>query len=397
MKPIEEIAKMLEEDWPPHKFDPIEFLHKARVVMDRACALGGEYDPRHHLRAQEACNAYGGLAKMLLQNGYRSAALCLLTNTWNTFAKIQKEENQRIYRAGLGFYLTKIYLELQDTGAAIRWAMLTQSDDILDEHGAGGGAGRQILRTILGMTEEELESLNEIAAYNLSLVRSSEVENWSAPAAFAEDVVVNFALANPGASHLLAAESSLAEFPLTTPYFESLLESIRADHETTTAKGNALEDLATYLFMLIPSLSPRRNVKDEYDTFETDLVIRNLSRRGGPIIEILGRHFLVECKNWNRSVGVSEVGYFLYRMRLTHVRFGVIFAKSGITGNKEEERAARGIIRKAFHEDGSICVVVEEKDLETLLSQNLPFSSLLIERDEQVRFGKAREVTRGAL
>ena len=90
-------------------------------------------------------------------------------------------------------------------------------------------------------------------------------------------------------------------------------------------------------------------------------------------------------------MGVSDVGYFLYRMRLTHVRFGVILAKAGITGTEEDERAARGIIRKAFHEDSSICVVVEESDLESLLSQHLSFSSLLIERVERVRFGKARK------
>jgi hypothetical protein len=270
--------------------------------------------------------------------------------------------------------------------------MYTQADDMLGEHGAGGGAGRQMLLTILGMTEDELSSLNDIASYNLSLVRASGQEDWSIPAAFAEDAVITFALANPEASRLLAADSSLVEFPLTPAYFDTLLQSIRADHETTTAKGNALEDLATYLFMLIPALCPRRNVKDEYDTFETDLVIRNLTRRSDPITEILGRHFLVECKNWDRPVGVSDVGYFLYRMRLTHVRFGVILAKKGITGTEEDERAARGIIRKAFHEDGSICIVVEESDLESLLSQHLSFSSLLIERVERVRFGKARKI-----
>jgi hypothetical protein len=390
MEPIKKIKRLLNKE-PRHEFDPVVFIRQATEIMDEACLPGAEYDPRCHEKAQDACNAYGGIALMLLQNGLKSAAESLLTSAWKKFASIQKHENRQIYRAALGFYLAKVYLQLDDKGAAIRWALLTQADDILWEHHSDGGGGKQMLLTILSMTENELSSLNEIARNKLLSVRSGKQENWMIPAAFAEDTVVAFFLANPEASHLLALDSDQTQFPVTPSYLCSLLESVQDGHKTTTEKGDALEDLATYLFMLIPALCPRRNVKDIYNTFETDIVIRNLIRKSDPITDIFGRHFLVECKNWDNPVGVADVGYFLYRMRLTHVKAGIIFAKTGITGTQEDERAARGIIRKAFHEDGSLCIVIKEKDLTSLLTQHLSFVSLLIERVERIRFGKARK------
>ncbi len=47
---------------------------------------------------------------------------------------------------------------------------------------------------------------------------------------------------------------------------------------------------------------------------------------------------------------MQYIGYFLYRIRLTHAHFGVIFAKTGITGDEDQEKAAYSLIRKAFHE-----------------------------------------------
>lgn len=284
-------------------------------------------------------------------------------------------------------YLSRMYLGLNDTGAATRWALLTQADDILGQHSKGGGAGSKMLLTILGMAEDELSDFNSVASDNLNRVLKGG--DWCKPEAFAEDVIVRFALSRPEASHLLAANSAVSEYPLSSPYLASLLHAVDSGFGTTKGKGDLLEDLATYLFLLIPSFSPRRNVKDIFDTFETDIVVRNLSTSADPLAEILGRHILVECKNWKDPVGVSDVGYFLYRMRLTHVAFGVIFAANDITGSSTEEKAARSIIRKAFHEDGSICVIINKSDLEDLQSKSSSFKSFLLEKAEQVRFGKA--------
>jgi hypothetical protein len=370
-------------------FDPIDCLKKCKGILENYCHVNGELDPRNVEAALEACNAYGYTSNLFLQNNFSSAATSILIDGWNRLSSIQRSEKQRIYRAGLGMYLAKAYLWLGDTGAAIRWAVLTQADDLLGEHPAGGGSGKQMLQTILGMSETALAELKEMADQNLSMVREKDTD-WSLPFAFAEDVVTKFAFHKTAHSQLFAMRSKIIEFPINVAYFSSLLERVNSNFVETKEKGDALEDLASYLFLLLPALTPRRNLLEETLAFESDIVIRNLNPDSNLIADLLGRHFLVECKNWESKVGVQSVGYFLHRMRLTHAHFGVIFAKSGITGDELEEKAAYSIIRKSFHEDGSICVVIDNNNLIALNNENLTFRSLLLERIERLRFGKER-------
>ncbi len=368
-------------------FDPIECLQRCKHILEESCRVGGEIDPRNIQEAELACNAYGYASNLFLHNHFFSAATSILIDGWNRLSSIQRSEKRRIYRAGLGMYLAKAYLRLGDKGAAFRWAILTQSDDLLGEHSAGGGAGKQMLHTILGMSATALEELSEIANQNLSTIRQNN-DDWAVSAAYAEDVVTKFAFNKTAYSQLFAMESKIIEFPINVAYFSSLLEQVNSNEGTSTERGNRLEDLASYLFLLIPTLTPRRNLLEETLAFETDIVVRNLNPQSNLLADLLGRHFLVECKNWISRVGVQGVGYFLHRMRLTHAQFGVIFAKSGITGNEEPEKAAYSIVRKSFHEDRSICVVIDNNDLVEIGEETLTFRSLLLERIERLRFGK---------
>ena len=78
-------------------------------------------------------------------------------------------------------------------------------------------------------------------------------------------------------------------------------------------------------------------------------------------------------------------------MRLTHAKFGVIFAPKGITGKDDEDKNARALVRRAFHQDGNTCVVIDGRDLDRLVTENRSFYWLLIDKYEEFRFGKPRE------
>lgn len=389
---VDEI-RVIYESYDPRNFDPLVFLGQARTLLAKACDTGGEYDPRSTEKAEKACNAYGTVSNLFLANGFRSAAESLLVDAWNHLGSIQREEKHRIYRAGLAMYLAKVYLKLGEKGSALRWALHTQADDLLGEHKTGGGAGKQVLRGILGMSDLALHEFSNVATQNLEAIRSELGNDWSRASGFAEDVVLRFALEKPEFAHLFSLESSMNEFPLSKAYFSALLDEVNTVGGTTKDIGDSLENLASYLFLLIPGWVPRRNLLDEQLAFESDIVVRNINPASDLTTELLGRHFLVECKNWEKPVGVSDVGYFLYRMRLTHAGFGVIFAKSGITGAVYDEKAARAIVRKAFHEDGSICVVLTGDDLVSLATGLSTFWPILLELIERVRFGKPRATT----
>jgi hypothetical protein len=381
-------------DSQPQNFDPSSLLQELIETLNEACLPNREYDPRKEERAKMASNDLGSVAYQFLKIGLSFAAESLLLHAYEKFGQIQLETKKRIYRAGLAYHLAQVHMRLGDKGAALRWALHTQADDMLAKHGSGGGAGKQMLRTMLRMSESAFGEFNTVAEQNRLTLEQDFNSDWSVPSGFVEDVIRRFALEKREFAHLFAVDTSVNEFPLSRSYLASLRNRVDAsDHSNTTAKGKALENLASYLFLLIPGLVPRRNVLDERQAYETDLIIRNLDFAGNLAAELLGRHFIVECKNHGTTVGVQEVGYFLYRMKLTHARFGVVFATNDISGanlSSDDERAAYQLLRKAFHEDGSVCVVISEKDLALLQDGKITFWSILLEKIERLRFGRQK-------
>ena len=177
------------------------------------------------------------------------------------------------------------------------------------------------------------------------------------------------------------------EFHLTPTFLSALIETMERA-KSADKKGRALEDIAFYLFSLIPGCFPRRNVLDLARASEYDLVVNNLAPTSGLEDSLFGRAFLVECKNWIKPVGVQEVGYFLFRMGLTHCRFGVILSRHGITRANDGERYATALVRRAFHEHGTACVVLDLRDLKELANGKMvSLTGLMIDRLQRFRFG----------
>lgn len=373
----------------PKSFEPSKFLQECRKCLYKDFVDPGDVDAFKgwHSIHDDYCVA----SEILYRNNFFWAAEQLLFLGWNYLGNRQLKEKKKVYRAPFSYQLTKLYILSGDKGAALRWSLLTHADDMLGEHEHGGGAGKEWLLTTLGMSEEELWKFDEIAAENVKEIRNTLADDWSKPAGFAEDVLVQLMQKGPQFAHLFSRDTHIYEFPLSVPYLKSLLGCFDALNESPVEKGSSLERLASYIFSLIPGWVARRNVLHEDLSFETDLVVSNLNSGSNLATELLGRHFLVECKNWDKPVGVREVGYFLYRMRLTHAKFGVILVQKRITGkeNEVEEKAARSLIRKAFHEDGNICIDLNKEDLSNLLKGN-SFWGMLLERIEKIRFGNPK-------
>ncbi len=384
MTQLSRIMDLLQSDKPT-----LDIYNECRVLLRKACRKGGEWDPLGSDPSGGQA-AYYAVANTFVDRGHRAASEKLLEEWWDDYGLRQRKEKKRVSRAMIGFRLIGLYLGGGDRGAALRWALHTHADDMLGEHPTGGGGGKLHLRTVFGMSESDLKAFDRIAANCLKEIRETSSCDWSQPAGFAEEVVRRFAVREVGGTHILAEASSLREFHLSPPYFAALLKRARSA-ETPKEKGDTLEDFAFALFLLLPGCVPRRNLVDEDWAFESDIVVRNLDQTANLTAELFGRHFLVESKNWRKSVGVGDVGYFLYRMRLTHAQFGIIFSESGVSGGRIE-KAARALVRRAFHEDGSICVVIDGSDLTHLAEGYESLWWMLLEKIEKLRFGGPRNV-----
>jgi hypothetical protein len=167
--------------------------------------------------------------------------------------------------------------------------------------------------------------------------------------------------------------------------------------EENVDRGNAIENVASYLYSLLPGCVPRRNLLDSKLTYEIDLVVRNVSPREHLTTHIFGRHFLVECKNWAKTVGSQEVGYFLFRMNLTRTHFGVVFSQQGISKGASGDMAASSLVQRAFHQNGAVCISVDNTDVEKIKSgKTRSFEQLLLDKIEELRFGKPKKRPRGS-
>ncbi len=367
-------------------------LEIAQILRDRvlnACKAGGVGDPLDKdKQVRDRGRAwYLGVWSFLSDKGWLLPARNLLRDLWESHADLQRRLNRRVWRALLSQLLTQTSHQLGNSAEALRWSLLTQADNMLGEDPQEGGYSKHWLYGIFGLSDVERKALNTVAKECLD---EANPNRWDSPCGFAEEVLRRFAQNDQNGRAVFQRFSSTEEFYLTRSYLRVLLDHMdRTPKGRSKVKGERLETIASYLFSLLSGCVLQKNVHDLAGASEHDLVVSNMSSASSLIGDVFGRDFLIECKNWNRTVGVKDVGYFLFRMGLTHRRFGVIIAARNITGRSTSDTHARAVVRRAFHEHGSACVVVSMTDLEELARGQISgVTSLLIERLSELRFGK---------
>ena len=190
-------------------------------------------------------------------------------------------------------------------------------------------------------------------------------------------------------------QSADVEHPANAEVLRLYVDDLTTQHPNAKVQGDALENLAAYLVSLISGCFPV--TKSETKDFENDLVVRNLSRVVSPALDLLGRYFLVECKNWKNRVGSHEVAYFANRVRYGRATFGLLFAREGITGEGtddadkiKEGEGAKFMLNRVFHQDGVVVAVVTRDDLERIQAGTETFLQVLLRKHDEVRFGAWR-------
>lgn len=138
---------------------------------------------------------------------------------------------------------------------------------------------------------------------------------------------------------------------------------------TTTGKGQALEELICYIFKKVPGITiAKRNPLSYFESEEIDIAFWNERHRTG--LNFLPNVILVECKNWNSAVGSSEVDWFISKIRRHGRDFGILVAMNGITGSREELNRAHNIVASALAEKIEI-VIISRSEIEQLSSTEL--------------------------
>lgn len=147
---------------------------------------------------------------------------------------------------------------------------------------------------------------------------------------------------------------------------------------TNAAKGKAFEDLACYLLNAIPGITiTARNETNTFATEEIDVACKNENDPAG--LGSLVDFFLVECKGWSDAVNSEQVSWFLTKIRHRGVRFGVLIAANGITGEPAHLSRANFLVGVEMATFGIKMVIVTRQEIEKLTSGE-DFARLILQK-----------------
>jgi hypothetical protein len=136
--------------------------------------------------------------------------------------------------------------------------------------------------------------------------------------------------------------------------------------QTNQEKGDSWEELCDYILSCIPGFEIRlRNTQHVLDRFELDIAVWNDQRANG--LRTLPDVIFVEAKNWASPVGAAEVAAFFVKLQQQGVRFGILIAANGVTGDATDRTAARGTISVALHDERRI-IVMDRSEIAALTS-----------------------------
>lgn len=136
---------------------------------------------------------------------------------------------------------------------------------------------------------------------------------------------------------------------------------------TNAAKGKAFEDLACYLLDGIPGVRvTARNEMNTFATEEIDVVCKSENDPSG--LGGLVDFFLVECKGWKDAVNSEQVAWFLTKIRHRGLRFGILLAANGITGEPEHLSRANFLVSAELAAFSIRMVIITRDEIETLAS-----------------------------
>lgn len=154
----------------------------------------------------------------------------------------------------------------------------------------------------------------------------------------------------------------------STKIRDFITNSINASN--SQQKGKILEDFMCYIFDKIPGIKiPKRNIMNNFQTEEIDIFLwNNRSPRGlyfyPPIIP-------VECKNWTKTLGSSEVSYFIAKIRNRGCDHGLLIATNGITGSSGRNTGAFFEISNALRDGIRVIFITQEEILNIITTDDL--------------------------
>jgi hypothetical protein len=171
-------------------------------------------------------------------------------------------------------------------------------------------------------------------------------------------------------------------YEINRPYAHRILKAMEQRRkQRRPIDGKDLEQLAGYLLGCIPGFEVERRV------LASDVEYDGILRNRGPKFDFrfdLGFYLLLECKDWKKPVGSGDVASFINKLVLQDCRGGILFSRSGITGQRKRRDAELQIL-KANYRVGRVVLVLSESDFRAA-AKGESLLAILRQKYEEIRF-----------
>ena len=299
-------------------------------------------------------------------NNFPFDAIAIYRSMYMHFLKYQVRTGRRVNKGMPLVWIAECYAKVKAQSLAKRYLMLTLVEDAIT---LGGIVDPKKTGSYFRLAQQYGLSDMEIKKY----AKEAFVLSTNSPreALFPEFILQDF------------DKDWMVEIPSASDSGMYVANALYVEHLSRKLKersGRALENLADYLMSCIPGCRTSKRVS----SYSTDYDI--VCSLEGPDVDFradFGRYFICECKDWKEPVGFSEFAKFVRVLDSIKARFGIIFSREGISG----ERTAIGAGReqaKVFQDRGLVIVVVDSHDLD-LIAKGGNLVSMLRQKYEQVR------------
>jgi hypothetical protein len=356
---IEELKHKLPEDMVPF----LEQNDGAARFLDRlpkAFPPEAVSTPTDQQRAWELTGLY------YLNNNRPYEALPIFSSLYDHILAAQEEKNRQFHKGMPIVWMAECYLRLGFPVLTKRYLMLTLCEDAITGAGkVSSETGGIYFRLVWGhgLSDEQIKTYSA-RIYQIWNANQGECR-------FPERILQEL------------DQDWMTEFPSPREaiVYSTNTRYIRRTVEKLGEKsGNTLEQLADYILSCMPGCRTRRRQKTESTDYD---IICSMEGLEVDFRSEFGRYFICECKDWDRPADFTAMAKFCRVLDSIKSRFGILFSKEGITGERNTQYAAREQL-KVFQDRGMVIVVVNNKDIERVaLGDN--FINMLRSKYETVR------------
>lgn len=150
-------------------------------------------------------------------------------------------------------------------------------------------------------------------------------------------------------------------------------------------KGELLEDIIKIALLSNNMFEIFENITN--DTNEYDIIIKPNEIGGifsNEIPDILRNLFIIECKNYKDTIGVTWIGKLYSLLSLGNINLGIIFSYEPLTGSGWED--GEGLVKKIFLKDGIAIINLNKEDYELIKNGEKSIYKIITEKYENLIF-----------